>query len=225
MFSTLVVALPLAVGALLASLPVVAMAAVLATVNTRPVLRSFTLGWLAGITATALVGLLVVDLIAYGSGSSSWLSWLRIALGVMLLALAVRKFVKRPRVGDEPTNPAWMTAMQKTTARRAFRIAFLLGSVNPKNAVIVLSVVSAVVAASPVVAWQLLSLLVFIVVASLGVVAPAVALRAFGDRAAAPLNGFVAWFARYSDIVLAIVILALGVLVLSNGVGGVLASS
>ncbi|MHA7240799.1 GAP family protein [Arthrobacter sp. TMS1-12-1] len=213
--------LPIAVGGMLASLPVVAMAAVLGTVAGRVVLRSFTLGWLVGVLAVGALGLLLADIVTFASGSAAWLAWLRVALGVALVALAGRSFLRRPRGEADRESPTWMTALEGMGAGRAFGMAFLLGSVNPKNVVIVFSGVAAIVAQTPNLGAQFAVLTVFVVVASLGVVAPLAALTLLGDRAARPLERFVDWFARNSRVVLAIVILLLGVVVLAGGVAAV----
>lgn len=218
MIAALGAVLPIAVGGILASLPIVAMAAVLGTIAGRNVLRSFTLGWLAGMLTVGALGLLLVDVVTFASDSAAWLAWLRIVLGVVLIALAARSFMRRPRGDTERASPKWMATLEGMESRRAFRTAFLLGSVNPKNAVIVLSGVAVIVAQTEDVATQLVVLVVFVLVASLGVLAPLVGLALLGDRAARPLERFVGWFVHNSQVVLAIVVLLLGVVVLSGGV-------
>ncbi|MDH6238075.1 GAP family protein [Cryobacterium sp. CG_9.6] len=222
MLDVLVAVLPFALGALVASLPVVAMAAVIATLNFRPVLRSFTAGWLAGLLTTGVLALVLTGAVTLATDSVAWASWLRVVLGAALVALGVRRFVTRARRGEERTEPKWVPVMQNIRPGRAFGVAFLLGSINPKNALIVLAAVAAIVNASSAVVEQFVGLFVFVVVASLGVVAPAVALRMRGDRAAAPLHSFVDWFARHSDLIIAAVLLLLGLLVLSAGLGALL---
>ncbi|MBG6225092.1 threonine/homoserine/homoserine lactone efflux protein [Arthrobacter sp. CAN_A2] len=217
MITALGAVLPIALGGMLASLPVVAMAAVLGTVSGRNVLRSFTLGWLVGMLLVGTLGLLLVDVVTFASESAAWLAWLRIALGVGLIALAARSFLRRPRGDARRESPKWITTLEGMGSVRAFRMAFLLGSVNPKNVVIVLSGVAAIVGQTQDVGTQIVVLVVFVVVASLGVLAPLVALALLGDRAARPLERFVDWFTRNSQVVLASVILLLGGLVLSGG--------
>lgn len=218
MITALGAVLPIAVGGMLASLPVVAMAAVLGTIAGLPVLRSFTVGWLVGMLAVGTLGLLLVDVVTFASDSAAWLAWLRIALGLALLALAGRTFLRRPPRDAARATPAWMTALENMGPGRAFGTAFLLGSVNPKNVVIVLAGVAAIVGQTRDVGTQFALLLAFVVVASLGVLAPLAALAVLGDRAAGPLERFVGWFAHNSQGVLAGVILLLGVVVTSGGI-------
>ncbi|KZF02884.1 MULTISPECIES: GAP family protein [unclassified Rhodococcus (in: high G+C Gram-positive bacteria)] len=191
--------LPLAAGALIAHLPTTAMAAALATLNTGSVLTRFTAGWLVGVTVVGTAGLVVVDTAVVASDSSAWVRWLRIALGVALLILGARTLIGRVR------NRA-----RRLDGGRAFATAFLLGSVNPKSVVIALSAVAVIVDASSAVAVQAAALVVFVVVSSLGVAAPALALLGFRDRARRPLNAIVDGFIAHSGLVLAVILLGLG---------------
>lgn len=220
MTSPVVAVLPYALGALAASVPVAAMAAVLATVSSRAVLVRFTSGWVVGLTATSTLAVLLFDGVAGRSGSSDWMSWLRVLLSVVLVLLAVRKLVSRVRSGPPAGEPSWLTSLRDTTPGRAFLLAALLGSVNPKNATIVLSAMSAVLASTTVPAEQVLPVLLFVSVASLGVLAPVVALQLRGERAEASLEAFVAWFVRSSDLVMVVVLLGLAVMVGSAGLSG-----
>lgn len=220
MTSPVVAVLPYAVGALAASVPVVAMAAVLATVASRAVLVRFTAGWVVGLTVTSAVGMLVFDGAAAATGSTAWVSWLRVVLAVVLVLLAVRRLVARARSGPPSGEPSWLESLRGTSPGRAFALAALLGSVNPKNAAIVLSAVSAVLASTTVLAEQVLPVLLFVLVASLGVLAPLLALAVLGARAARALEAFVAWFVRSSDLVMVVVLLGLAVMVGSAGVSG-----
>ena len=205
--------LPLAVGAVFAHLPITAMAAGLSTLNTGRVLARFTAGWLAGVAAVTAAGLLLVDTAVLVSDSSAWVKWLNLILGVGLMALGARRLVGRLRSGPASEEPGWVQTARALTGGRAFATAFLLGSVNPKSAIIALSAVAGIVDATSVVAVQITAAVVFVAVSSLGVAAPALALLVFRDRARKPLDAFVGGFVRHSDIVLTVILIALGLYV------------
>ena len=95
----------------------------------------FVLGWLVGL---GIIGAIVLALAGAGAASESgspatWVSWVKIVLGVLLLLVAVREFRNRPREGEEPQMPKWMATIDKTTPPAAFGLAALLSGVNPKN--------------------------------------------------------------------------------------------
>lgn len=219
MSDALIAMLPIAVAAIVASIPVVAMSAVLVTLNSRAVLAAFVAGTVAGLLSASLVALVAVDGVTLVADSPVWLVWLRMLLGLALVGLAVRKFLGRARPGEAVTTPAWVGSMSTIGRKKAFGVAFLLGSVNPKNVLIVVSTVSAVVYATSAVGAQVLTMVVFSVIASLGVAAPLIAVLVAGDRVQRPLTTFVSWFARYSNVVMSVVLLLLGLYVLLNALG------
>ena len=210
--------LPFAAGAVFAHLPTAAVAAGLGSLNTGSVLARFTAGWLAGVAAVTAAGMVVVDTAVLASDSSGWVRWLRVALGLALLVLGVRKLVGRVRNGPAQEEPGWVGTARNLSGGKAFVTAFLLGSVNPKSAVIALSAVAVIVDASSVVAVQITAAVVFVVVSSLGVAAPAVALLVFRDRARRPMSTVVDRFVAYSDVVLIAILLALGLYMTVNAI-------
>jgi threonine/homoserine/homoserine lactone efflux protein len=70
------------------------------------------------------------------------------------------------------------------TAAKAFVLALPLPSVNPKHLVMVVAGATVIADATARVHEQVIALVVFVVVASLGVAAPAVVGRVLGDRSA-----------------------------------------
>lgn len=208
--------LPFAVGAVFAHLPTTAMAAGLSTLNTGTVLARFTAGWLAGVATVTAVGLLLVDTAVVAVDSSAWVRWLRLTLGVGLIALGVRSLLGLVRHGPASDEPGWVRSARGLTGRKALATAFLLGSVNPKSVVIALSAVAVIVDATTAVAAQIVAALVFVAVSSLGVAAPALALLGFGDRARRPLDAFVGGFVKHSDIMMTVILCALGLYVTLN---------
>lgn len=209
-------ALPFAVGAVLAHLPTTAMAAGLSTLNTGTVLARFTAGWLAGVAAVTAAGLLLVDTAVLAVDSSAWVRWLRLALGIGLIALGLRRLFGLVRHGPATDEPGWVRSARGLTGGKAFATAFLLGSVNPKSVVIALSAVAVIVDATTVVTAQIVAAVVFVAVSSLGVAAPALALLVFGDRARRPLDAFVGGFVRHSDVMMTVILCALGLYVTLN---------
>jgi hypothetical protein len=147
-------------------------------------------------------------------------SLIKVALGLLLVGLAVREFRKRPRPGQQPRLPGWMQAIDSTTAPKALGIAFLL-SANPKN-------LSLTVAAAVSVAQQGLStssaafvLALFVVLASLSIAVPVALLYVFGGASAArALDGLRAWLDANNATVMAVLLVVIGVVLLGKGLSG-----
>jgi threonine/homoserine/homoserine lactone efflux protein len=200
-------------------MPVVAVVLMLLTPRARAAALAFLLGWVVGIGA---LGTLVVLLAGPAVGSDedvpTWSAVLHLVVGVLLLALAVRTWRGRPRGDAEPSTPSWMRAVEHVTPVRAFGLAVLLGAVNPKNLLLVVSGATTIAAATASTGAQLGALAVFVVVASLGVAAPVVAHVVAGPRAAAPLDELRAWMVRNNVTITSVLLLVLGTSVLGNGV-------
>src|ERR1700709_2530492 len=91
--------LPLGVVVALSPVPVIAIVLMLATPHARTNGPAFLLGWLAGLS---LVGAIV--LLASGAadasdddGPATWVSWLLLVLGVLLIALGIKQWRGRPK--------------------------------------------------------------------------------------------------------------------------------
>ena len=95
----------------------------------------FVLGWLIGL---GIVGAIVLVLgVAAGASKSSspasWVSWAKIALGILLLYTAVRQFRRRPHGDDQAPMPKWMSTIDKTSPPAALGLGAVLSVANPKN--------------------------------------------------------------------------------------------
>jgi hypothetical protein len=125
----------MAVGIVLSPIPIVAVVLMLTTARARSNGLAFVAGWLLGL---AVVGAVVLG-IAGGAGSYSsgepatWVSRLKIALGVLFLAMAVRQFQSRPAPGQEAPLPKWMARIDQFKAPMALGLGVLLTAFNPKN--------------------------------------------------------------------------------------------
>jgi hypothetical protein len=70
-----------------------------------------------GIAGATTVFLLLAGILDQGSSGepSAASSWIRLALGALLLLLAGGQWRSRPKRGEEPTMPKWMTAIDRFT--------------------------------------------------------------------------------------------------------------
>ena len=219
MLPAIVQSLPIAVGVLLASAPVIAITLILVTRGDAKAVLSFLSGWVCGFLVVGGLAILMVDLVSMESGTTpAWVNGLRILLGVLLLFLAWRQWQGRPRNGVAPAPPRWMERIDSLTPLRAAGLGFMLVAVNPKNMLLVLSGAVTIATTTLVPLAQLGALLVFTAVGSLGVSAPLLASLLLGERANAPLLRFKAWMMHNNASIMATVLLVLGVVLIANGV-------
>ena len=95
--------LSLGVGVSLSPVPIIAVVLMLGTPRARVNGPAFVLGWIVGLT---IVGVIVLA-VAGGAGAddggepATWVGWVKLVLGVLLLLVAVRQWRGRPRAGED----------------------------------------------------------------------------------------------------------------------------
>jgi threonine/homoserine/homoserine lactone efflux protein len=200
-------------------MPIVAVVLMLVSRKAKANGFSFLLGWIVGIAALGSVVLLVAGAATPdAAGPPAWASVVKIVLGVLLLLLAFGQWRGRPREGASPQTPRWMSAIDAFTPVKAFGLAVLLGAVNPKNLLLVVSGAAAIAAATSQTSEQLGALAVFVVVASLGVAAPVVIYLAMGSRAATLLDALKVWMIQNNAVIMAVLLLVLGAKMIGDGI-------
>ncbi|UKJ63222.1 GAP family protein [Cellulosimicrobium cellulans] len=212
--------LPVAVGVLISPLPIVAVVLMLVSGRAKVNAFAFLVGWFVAVGAvTLLVATLAGAATPDDDGPPLWAAILKIVLGVLLLLLAVQQWRGRPRAGVEPPAPTWMAAIDAFTPVKAAGLAVLLGAVNPKNLLLVVSGGAAIASAAPAdTDAQVAASVVFALVASLGVAAPVFIYLFMGSRAATMLDELKAWMIHNNAVVMAVLLLVLGSTMLGDGV-------
>jgi hypothetical protein len=216
--------LPLAVGVAISPVPIIAIILMLITPRARSNGIAFLVGWSGAIAIVAIVGgaLLGAADTASGSSASTWSSLLRIVLGALLLLLAARDWRGRPRHGEPSKLPAWMSALDRTTPVRSLGMAALLAGVNPKNLLLNIAAATTIAAAGLTTAQDAVAIAIYVVLASVSIVAPLAVYLAMGARAQQVLGGWKEWLTQHNEAVMAVLFLVIGAMVLGKGVSGLL---
>ncbi len=226
MVDALATVVPIAFGlALVNPLPIMAVILLLFSSRAGAVVPAFLVGWLAGLLIVGGVLIFVVPterLVGTERDPSALASVVRIILGAGLLWLAAQKWMNRPKEGETPKLPGWVTSLESASPLSALGIGAAMAGLNPKN--LVFSVSAAVAIAE----WQLgnsenaILLVVFAVVGSLGVLIPAIWRAVGGESAVVTLQEWRLWLARNYNVLMGVVFVIFGVLVISKGVSGLL---
>ncbi|MCO7273588.1 MULTISPECIES: GAP family protein [Cellulosimicrobium] len=212
--------LPVAVGVLISPLPIVAVVLMLVSGRAKANAFAFLVGWFVAVGAvTLLVATLAGAATPDDDGPPLWAAILKIVLGVLLLLLAVKQWRGRPRAGVEPPAPRWMAAIDAFTPVKAAGLAILLGAVNPKNLLLVVSGGAAIASAAPDdTNAQVVAAVVFALVASVGVATPVFIYLFMGSRAASMLDELKAWMIHNNAVIMAVLLLVLGAKMLGDGI-------
>ncbi|MEU2774888.1 GAP family protein [Streptomyces sp. NPDC007162] len=212
--------LGLAAGVAVSPLPIVAIILILATPRGRLNGTLFALGWLLG-----LAGLGAVMLAVGGTGGASahkhpatWVGALKLALGVLLVLFGALQWRRRPRDPSQARLPKWMEAIDRFTPVKIAGLGLLLSAGNLKNAPLTIAAAASISSAGIPVPQQIGALAIFVVIASLGVLAPLAVYLVMGDRARGLLANWREWAARHNVAVLAVLFFVLGLKLVGDGI-------
>jgi hypothetical protein len=216
--------LPVAVGVALSPLPIIAVVLMLTTPRARANGPAFLAGWLLGL---AVVGAIVL-LLAGPAGAAddgtpaTWVSWVKIVLGALLLLVAVRQFRGRPHAGEAVEMPAWMNAIDRFSAPKAIGMGALLSGANPKNTLLAVSAAATIASTGVAAGGQAIAYGVFALIGSLGVGVPVVLYLVMGKRSAGPLAALKDWMGRHNAAIMAALCLLIGVKLIGDAIGALI---
>lgn len=214
--------LPLAIAVTISPVPIIAAILLLFTDRRVPNATAFVAGFTIGV-AGVLGGLVAVagtqDL-SGGSGASTTSSVIRLALGVLLLLGAVRRFRGRPGPGETAPTPKWMDGISSFRPGKSLVVGLVVGAANPKNIAMAIGASVAIAGAGMSGGADVASVVVYTMVAILGVAAPLVVTLVMGRRASGILDGWKSWLAQNNAAVMSVLFLVFGMVLISQGIQG-----
>jgi hypothetical protein len=218
-------ALPFAVGVALSPIPIVAVVLILTTQRARVNGAVFIAGWLAGLAAVGAIALSIAGPAdASSSGApATWVSWLKVALGALLLLVAALQFRNRPRNGDRLELPKWITRVNEIKPLQAAGLGVVMGGLNPKNLLLGVAAAAAIAQTGVSGGEQAIAYLVFALVGTLGVGTPVGIYFAMGARSEKPLSELKDWMAQNNGVIMAVICVLIGVKLIGDAIGGLTA--
>jgi hypothetical protein len=208
--------------ALVNPIPVVTAILLLLSPRGRSTAFGFVAGWVIGLSAVLALLLFVVPIETIaGNGREPSLvaSIVKLLLGLALLYLALRKWQTRSDQGKQESLPSWMATIESASIIKALGFGVLLSGFNPKNLVFMLAAALAIAEAGLTRAGELISLVVYVLVASIGVGMP-VLWHAFSrERASRTLTEWRSALTSNYATIMAVVFLVFGVKLFGQGLG------
>jgi hypothetical protein len=218
--------LPFAFGLLAAPFPIVAVILLLMG-DGRARALVFLAAWLVTVFAIVFVVALVTGghaSAAPDGASPAWVYWVRIVLGVVMVAVALRTL--RGHLARDPdappSTPAWLAAIGRMGAGKVAGLAVLLAAINPKGLAMLLGAGAAIGAYGMGAPGDAGAAVVFAVVGSLGVLVPVGVVLALGDRTRPGLDRAHTWLVTHNDTVTITVLFTFGAVFASKGIHGLL---
>jgi hypothetical protein len=212
--------LPLAVGIALSPIPIIAVVLMLTSRKAKVNGPAFVLGWLLGL---GIVGAIVLSLAGPAGGSTAgspatWVSWLKLVLGVLLLLIALQQFRGRPHGDEQGQMPKWMATIDKTTPVGALGLAALLSGANPKNLLLAVGGAATIAQTGISGGQQAIAYLIFALIGTVGVAIPVGIYFAMGARSAALLAGLKDWLSRHNAVIMSVLCLIIGAKLIGDAI-------
>ena len=180
----------------------------------------FTVGWVLGLAALGAVMLVIGG----PSGASThhhpatWVGALHLALGVLLVLFGAREWRRRPRDPAQAQLPTWMAAIDRFTPLKILGLGLALSAANLKNAPLTISAGASISSAGIPVPQQIVTLAIFVIIASLGVLAPLAVYLIMGERAKRVLGSWRDWAVQHNVVVMAVLFFVLGLKLIGDGI-------
>ena len=211
--------LPLSIGVAVSPVPIIATILMLLSKRAGSTSIGFAAGWILGIIiATVLFVVLSSTISASDDGQSTTVSWIKLALGALLLTFGVKQWRSR---GGEHETPKWMHAIDEMTAVKGLGLGFALAAINPKNLLMCIAAGVSIGSAALATGEVIVSTLVFTIIAASTVAIPVLGYLVAADRLRESLAKLKVWLQENNTTVMSVLILVIGVVLIGKGIGGI----
>jgi threonine/homoserine/homoserine lactone efflux protein len=116
--------------------------------------------------------------------------------------------------------PRWMRTVDEFTIVRAAAAGFALSALNPKNMMLAAAAASEVAGFGLPGSQQVVVVVAFVLLASVGVLAPVVAALVLGERSREPLAAVRTWLGRHTTAIMAALFLVIGAKLIGDALAG-----
>lgn len=207
--------IPLALVITLSPLSIIPGILMLHTPRPRPTSIAFLAGWALGIAVITAAFVIASDLSAGLDRKSAATPYVRIVIGVALIAFGLYRWLTRNRAQH---TPKWLTSMTSAGPGRAFVTAVVLSVANLKVFAMCAAAGAAIgtAALGRTGAWQAVA--VFTVVAASSVALPVLGYLVAGERLDEPLNRLKVWMEDNHSALMGVILVVIGAALLYKGI-------
>lgn len=199
-----------AVGVLISPFPIVGLILILLSDKARSNSVFYMCGWIVGNLLMFLIGMFFMGMGA-GQGEPGTAGRIvSLVLGALLILLAVREFMQRPKRGEEPKTPKWFAKMTQIGVAGAAGFGVFLSALNPKNALLSLGAGAGVGALGLGGTQQAISAILYVVLASASIIVPTVAFLLAGHKLDKALDSMRDWLIENNAVIMSVLLLMIG---------------
>jgi hypothetical protein len=217
--SVLTKLIPLALVIALSPITVIPAVLVLHAPRPRPAGLAFLGGWVLGLVALTAAFVGASDLLGgLHQASPTWASWLRVVLGLALIAFGVFRWLTRHR---HTKTPAWLRSFTKLTPVRAGVTGAVL-VIRPEVLILCAAAGLAIGTERLSTAGALIVGTVFVIISASTVAIPILGYVAAGDRLDEALERLKVWMEENHGAMMAVILVLIGLIVVYNGIHALL---
>jgi hypothetical protein len=207
--------IPLALVIALSPITVIPAVLVLHAPRPRPAGLAFLGGWVLGLVALTAVFVGASDLLGgMHQAPPTWASWLRVVLGLALIAFGVFRWLTRHR---HTKTPAWLRSFTKLTPGRAGATGAVL-VIGPEVLILCAAAGLAIGTEGLGAAAGSICGAVFVVISASTVAIPILGYVAAGDRLDDALERLKVWMEENHGAMMAVILVVIGLIVVYNGI-------
>jgi hypothetical protein len=214
--SVLTKLIPLGLVIALSPITVIPAVLVLHAPRPRPAGLAFLAGWVLGLVALTAVFVGASDLLGgLQQAPPRWVSWLRVVLGLALIAFGIRSWLTRHR---HTKTPAWLRSFSRLTPVRAGMTGAVLAPLRPEVLILCAAAGLAIGTGGLDAAGGWICGAVFVVVSASTVAIPILAFVGAGDRLDDTLERLKVWMEENHGAMMAVILVVIGLIVIYNGI-------
>jgi Sap, sulfolipid-1-addressing protein len=214
--SVLTKLIPLGLVIALSPITVIPAVLVLHAPRPRPAGLAFLAGWVLGLVALTAVFVGASDLLGgLQQAPPRWVSWLRVVLGLALIAFGIRSWLTRHR---HTKTPAWLRSFSRLTPVRAGVTGAVLAPLRPEVLILCAAAGLAIGTGGLNAAGGWICGAVFVVVSASTVAIPILGYVGAGDHLDDTLERLKVWMEENHGAMMAVILVVIGLIVIYNGI-------
>jgi Sap, sulfolipid-1-addressing protein len=214
--SVLTKLIPLGLVIALSPITVIPAVLVLHAPRPRPAGLAFLAGWVLGLVALTAVFVGASDLLGgLQQAPPRWVSWLRVVLGLALIAFGIRSWLTRHR---HTKTPAWLRSFSRLTPVRAGVTGAVLAPLRPEVLILCAAAGLAIGTGGLNAAGGWICGAVFVVVSASTVAIPILGYVGAGEHLDDTLERLKVWMEENHGAMMAVILVVIGLIVIYNGI-------
>ncbi len=210
--------LAFAVGIAVSPIPIAALLLMLVTKQARTNAPLFMIGWILGLGLVGVVVLFIPGLDGGQGEPTTTEGIVKGTLGALLLVVGLKAWQKRPRSGEAAEPPAWMARIDGFGGGAALGLGAALSGANPKNLLLTVAGATTISAAGLPASREYLALGLFVLIASLSIIAPVTVYFALGSRAETAMGNAKEWLIQNNQTVMSVLILVISISMMGDAI-------